>query len=1130
MTKMESRPRHHWAGMVLLALGPWVGAHAQGVDLVVTLVADQPAYMVEETEHYVATISNNGPMTATGVTLTIDHPLADQPFEASATCQPVPGPNPNGAAVCPPGSGTAPSPAFVRNDTQFSVVIPSIPAQSMLRIAFDNASRCERERAQGGSSSGCMLPHGNYTVTAQAVSGQTETDPGTNHASTNIFLYPPDSQYRIEVVSGPANAVPGEVVEYEFEVSSMGLNPSHMLRLEALIKGQAGDMTPPTWFNATHGPSASTLPSTRLLSIDCVSMSLGSYPPGQVFPTPGDPWQACPSTGLIPIPVVSSPDNNAPVRGFAPGFFLDDLPGTQLTPPGGGVMRFKARVEVGEPLCVTTPEAGYRELEFTVGVNGLYGTDLVAPGAADNTDSFITQVAASCQEADIEFTTSALPASLSLDGNGRASWVQSTTVTNLSSGPTAGTATLVPVEFGHFSQAFSETRSPLTCSSVPAGLCPDAAALLAGTVLDTSAAFRFSGVLDALPAGASVTFSQNITLERTACWSSPQALVDLRGSALPSAAVVDPNYVTTATAPPNYTSGVNAYLGNNGMQTVIVVGNLPVCPGGGGDNTNLMIEKTGPFASAADAIAGVPLIGQSAANPIADGSLVYFSIRVHNPDAANAVRLGQINDFSFFATNLSPADSGFVHTGTTLPDWGITCIDQPGASSCHELATSFQSGGHINSFRLDYDPNQHGGEAYASLAPQASLQYIVPYSTPVHLNRCHGPLQVNNQATAGYLTPTDLSLTTLPSITNYYIGGEVCTPGALQIEKEILAPATASSIPPSGLLSFRLVLSNQSATETLDIARLVDQPQVSGVDVAVLGVTCTSLTGGALCPTTPVVPGQRTPASGVPTPLAEPWHIDHEWGSVGDNTFPPGSSLEFVITYQLSQPTRYFGCFFNPATFSAESDPNGWLPDSDQAVVCPPPAPELSLQKQVDTQIVAPGAWVTYTLIVTNIGSAAADGALLEDPLPALLLASNPAGYTNVTCTDITASSSIPNPHGVVVCPPITSDANGLSAVIATFGPNTMLRLTYQARMPDDPDVAMSVANIATLTSPAPGGLSFGSGTAQSHQNVQVLAAPGGGTPPAPVAPVPAIDGRWIALLALGLLVLGFRHGWGRPS
>ena len=146
----------------------------------------------------------------------------------------------------------------------------------------------------------------------------------------------------------------------------------------------------------------------------------------------------------------------------------------------------------------------------------------------------------------------------------------------------------------------------------------------------------------------------------------------------------------------------------------------------------------------------------------------------------------------------------------------------------------------------------------------------------------------------------------------------------------------------------------------------------------------------------------------------------------------------------------------------------------------------MSLQKKVSTQIAGPNTVVTYTVIVTNIGAVAANNSVFIDALPAALLASNPGGYSNVTCTNITAQAFVPNPKGVAVCPSITSNASGLSATIATFGANTALQFTYQALMPAG---TVSIDNQASVSAPSASGLSFGVGTAQSRQNVQVIAA-----------------------------------------
>ena len=1107
-------------------------AEAQSVDLVVTIQSDQPAYMAQDLEHFKVTISNNGPATATSVQLAVHHPAAAAPFELSATCQALPGANPNGPAVCPGGSGTAPSPAFVRSGTSFSVSIPSIPSQSQVLVEFDNAADCISEQGPaGGQDRGCYrLPQGNFTVLADVSSAQSETDDTTNHATTNIYLYPPDIQYKIEITDAPTSAIPGEIVEYDFEVISFGLHPSNRLSLLATIKGLTGTMTAMSPSNNPYGNNASTLPGTELVSITCLSPSLGGYPLPMVFGSLTDYCSAPP----IPLPNPTSFTNSPPISGFPGGHFLENLPGTQDGPSSGGVMRFRATVKVGYPLCVVPGESGYRELEFLAQVSGLSGTDTVPPAFGDNTATAVTQVAKNCnEEADVQFTTAATPATVALNGGsgtngGSASWTQTVTVSNISTGSSAATATLVPVNFGHHSYLFTETRTPVTCTSSQPGLCPTATNV--GT--DTPTAFRLTTTLPSLPPGQSVTFSQDVVATRTACWGLPYGFVDLRGDAGPSPAVYDPNYLATDLPPLNYTSGSNTYFGNNGMQTIATITNIPVCPGGGGttpDGVDLRLVKSGPYASAADAASNGPLIGQSAGNAIADGTTIYFKLQATNPDGASPVMVDYIQDTApYVGSGLMTADAGFIHSGPLLGNWGIGCTASPASQTCHELASSFTATGYNNSVRLDYDPTLHGGDTAVPLAPYASLTYILPFVTPTHLNRCTSTSQVQNSATARFGSASGGWADTPVTNVTYFVGNPPCTPGTLDIDKTILPPATATSIPVSGLITHRLLLSNFSSTDTLDIAHLIDSPSAFGATLQVINITCQSVSNGAQCPVAPIVAGIKTPISGAPTALPNPFDIDYEWGSAGNNTFPPNSSLEVNVTYKLSNPTRAFGCLFNNAQFSAEHDALPWIQDGTSVSACPPQTPDLSLQKTVSPQIAPPGSMVTYTLIVTNIGGASADGTQLVDPLPAALLADNPSGYTNVTCMDLSGSSFLPNPQGTAVCPSVTSNASGLSAIIATLGANSALKFTYQALMPDVPVAPLSVENTATVTPPAAdGSWSFNSGTAQSHQNVQVTAE--AAAPPASnVAALPAVD-RWsIILLMLTLIGLGAWRSYAR--
>jgi len=150
---------------------------------------------------------------------------------------------------------------------------------------------------------------------------------------------------------------------------------------------------------------------------------------------------------------------------------------------------------------------------------------------------------------------------------------------------------------------------------------------------------------------------------------------------------------------------------------------------------------------------------------------------------------------------------------------------------------------------------------------------------------------------------------------------------------------------------------------------------------------------------------------------------------------------------------------------------------------------------------------------------------VLIDPFPAALLPSNTNGYINVSCTDISNSSFIPNPQGTAVCPTITSNANGLQATITSFGPNSALQFSYQAVMPQS---VVSVDNLATVL---PAGMSFGAGTSQSQQNVQVIDQSTGEPEDGIAIPTLSLWALLLLILALLTLAIVFLAGGRRaPS
>ena len=116
-----------------------------------------------------SSVTNNGPDAADQrVALAVNHPLADIPFEASATCQAVPGPNPNGPAVCPSPAARGPRRRRASRGcgTLLQVTIPSIPSQAqvVVQIRQPGALPGATGRAGGAGESllwraGGELPH-----------------------------------------------------------------------------------------------------------------------------------------------------------------------------------------------------------------------------------------------------------------------------------------------------------------------------------------------------------------------------------------------------------------------------------------------------------------------------------------------------------------------------------------------------------------------------------------------------------------------------------------------------------------------------------------------------------------------------------------------------------------------------------------------------------------------------------------------------------------------------------------------------------------------------------------------------------------------------------------------------------
>jgi uncharacterized repeat protein (TIGR01451 family) len=134
-----------------------------------------------------------------------------------------------------------------------------------------------------------------------------------------------------------------------------------------------------------------------------------------------------------------------------------------------------------------------------------------------------------------------------------------------------------------------------------------------------------------------------------------------------------------------------------------------------------------------------------------------------------------------------------------------------------------------------------------------------------------------------------------------------------------------------------------------------------------------------------------------------------------------GASASFTVVVNV---TAVSGSVSN--TVNGSSDASDTTPANNAATatttVTPPPTADLGITKSTPTTNAAPGAPVTYTIVVTNHGPDAATSVTMTDALPASLLfqsISAPAGFI---CTTPAAGAT-----GTIICTG-SSLANGATA------------------------------------------------------------------------------------------------------
>ncbi len=1058
------------------------------IDLVINVDSDKTTYKSTDTQTFTVTVTNNGPDTALNSQLSVNHPVAGLPFEATASCVAL------GGAVCPASGSYTGLPGM-----DLKATLPSIPSQGTLIVTFQVVPPLGcRFPLVGGAMLQCQgaptYETGRVLITANVTNIAADGRAATNTANTNIALYAPTLGFKMVITSAPTTTLaPGNIATFDFEIQSQGQDPTGPLTLDLSINSNVPSPAPPAGFSGF-------LPGSVLQDITCLSATPapGAALPATVFLS----GNACGSGITLPTPGPSTILADG-LRGFPSTNFVN-LPGT-LT--GGGVAKFRATVKVGTPRCFAT---GVNTVPVKFTVNSTGPVETLPYLFADNSQSVSFSVATTCQEADIKAAVSVLPTTnVKTTSTNNNTYTLSSTVSNISSGVGAGTATNVPFTIGSGDNPFY--LGPIsvgTTTCVPSGgaVCPAAGAYTVSPA-GASTTKKVDGLIPSLPPGGAVVFTTVFTT------GSIQPLCNFVGfggvrplvQAGTDATLADPNYTT-----------VLPTLGNNRAQTQVLLdadGSTPnvapcVSSGGGGTTTppaaQIDVVKTGPFANAG----GGALIGQSSGAFVAPGSTAWFRIVLTN-NGSTSVNVGTLTDSGSYPTT-SFSTGGFRGTIATPASWGVLCA-VTGSATCFDTVTPATAGAYQNFIALGY-----AGGAKAAIAPGATVTVDIPFVVPAPNLPTAGVCVTKGSDYAfadfefgGVAGSKSTAGVTQPEL---YYGYSACDT-KLGITKSVAAPATSSNIPVSGVVSFNIVVSNLSTTQSIGRPRLIDIVSLNAAASAtmtVTSITCSPTAGAALCPpASSLIAGSAMPAG---TAIGAT-DIDITWGSAGASTMPPSSAVTFVVTYALNAPKPAFSGLSNVATVRADNEPLAWGAQSATAFISVPTAPIISVQKRVATQIVATGGTAFYTVDVVNAGGSAASNVLFIDNLPAALIASNPTGYSVVACTNI--SATMPTPQGTVTCPTSIGTATGLNFTIASLPPNTALRFTYQAKMPAS---EVSVENFVTVApgSSSGGGSSFTGGTAGAHANVQVLAAAPPPPPPdIPVVQVPTVNSWMLGLIAL---------------
>ena len=579
------------------------------------------------------------------------------------------------------------------------------------------------------------------------------------------------------------------------------------------------------------------------------------------------------------------------------------------------------------------------------------------------------------------------------------------------------------------------------------------AANASGTLTNTATVAVPVGVTDPTPANNSATDTDTLVLAANLGITKTDGVASVNAGGTTTYTIVASNAgpapVTGATVSDVLPAGVASATwtcvaaggaactaaGNGSINDAAV--NLPV----GGTATYTLIatianNATGSIVNTATITppAGVT-DGTPANNTATDTDTVNLiaNLAITKTDGVAAVNAGGTTTYTIVVSNAGPsAANGAIFTDpapTGLQANSVSCGGATGGAACPASSTVVLM--------------QGAGIVIPTLPSGGSVTFTVAYGVTATSG------SVTNTATVA----TPAGTTDSTPANNTVSDTDTVTPVA---DVSVSKTDGVTSVNAGGTTSYTIVVSN-AGPSSAGGAVLTD-PASAGLTVT--GVTCGGAAGGAVCPAAVV---GAFPVAGITIA-----------------TLPSGGSLTFTVAANVTATT---GSVSNTATITAPAgttDPtpaNNTATDTDTVN----PRADLSITKTDGVSTVSTGGTTTYTIVVSNAGPSAANGAVFTDPAPTGLTANSVScgGATGGAACPATSTVALMQGAGIVIPTLPSGGSVTFSVAYGVTAANGNVTNTASIAAPagvTDPNASNNAASDTNSVQP-PSFISFGSAT-----------------------------------------------------